>query len=140
MKKAAIFCFLLMFFESIAYAEEYRVSDGTVQVERTEDYIKFDYIPDSFDECSHVVYLYYLRGENREYRELRIHQMTRPTIFISVNADGEAVWYISNRTRCYCALHQCEAGCGIAQVLFGMWERRLKIDRHLVNPEQVIIF
>ena len=101
MNKAVIFCFLLLFLESIAHAEEYGVSGGTVYVMRTENYTQFDYVPDDCAECSHVVYLYYLRGEDRGSRMLRISQMTRPTIFISVNADGGVAWYISDRTRCY---------------------------------------
>lgn len=138
--------FLLVFFacplmSDGEYKEQYRVHDGTVFVDRNENRIQFEYEPDNYSECSHVTYIYYLRGDSRNFKELRIHQINRPMIIITTDASNEMIRvYTAGIEDCYCAPRQCEASCRIGSALFYLWTDKLEIRRHLLDPSHVVIF
>lgn len=139
MKNAIIFCFLLFFSENIAFAEEYRVDDGTVLVERGEHYITFQYTPDNYRD-SHVTYVYFLLGGNRNFSELRIYQANRSTISIGAGANSEIIRVGVGIKNCYCVLHRCRHECRVGRTLFCLWIRKLGIRNHLIDPDHIIIF
>jgi hypothetical protein len=139
MKKKVVLCFLLLFFENTAFAEEYRVDGGIVSVLRTEDYVRFSYIPDDVSQ-NYTQYLYILRGNHRHFRELRIYQAGRPMIFITANAQADIVRVGVGTENCYCALSRCKSQCGLGKMLLNLWTNKLRINEHLVNPNRIIIF